>query len=305
MKKWILKAVIQKIISFLPFSFYINFFFQKYITKGLVLSDYYFEDKLIHAQKHLSFYYHFCPNQPLINSLELGTGWHPVIPIYLYLAGVKNIYTIDINNHLSKDAYLETITKYIDYNQKNKLIEYLDYSQEKLDVLLDIFTNKSQYSIVEIQQKLNIYSEIMDATKLSFDDNFFQLVHSNNTFEHIYPSVLSSILIGLNRVTSTEGIMSHFIDMTDHYSHMDSTISNFNFLKYSEKEWSLIDNNIQPMNRWRVNDYEGLYLVNKIDIKKIEKQNGDKSALSEIKLDFSYSNYNFDDLLVTHTYIIS
>jgi hypothetical protein len=112
MKKWILKAIIQKFISVLLFSFYINFFFQKYVTKGLILSDCYFYDKLVHAQKHLAFYHKFFPNQPILNSLELGTGWHPILPICLYLSGVKNIYKIYINNHLSKQAYIETIEKF-------------------------------------------------------------------------------------------------------------------------------------------------------------------------------------------------
>jgi ubiquinone/menaquinone biosynthesis C-methylase UbiE len=172
-------------------------------------------------------------------------------------------------------------------------------------VLEEIIENSSTYSLDIIQSKLSIHSEIMDATKLKFEDNFFQLVHSNNTFEHIYPSVLASILVELNRVKSSRGLMSHFVDMTDHYSHMDSTISNFNFLKFSDKLWSWIDNSIQPMNRWRVNDYKTLYQKNNIDILEIEKQFGDKSALANLKLDSMYSNHSFEDLLVTHAYFSS
>lgn len=305
MKKWILKAVIQKFISVLPFSFYINYYFQKYITKGLVLSDYYFFDKLVHARHHLSFYNKYSSNQPIINSLELGTGWHPILPICMYLSGVQNIYTIDINNHLSKQAYIETIARFIELNQSGNLNNYLNYSEDKFEILEEIFQNKLTYSVFQIQSKLNIHTEIMDASKLKFESNFFQFIHSNNTFEHIYAESLAPILLELNRVKSARGIMSHFIDMTDHYSHMDTTISNFNFLKYSEKEWLWIDNSVQPMNRWRVNDFQNLYLDIKIPIIEIEKQNGDIKALTNLNLDFKYSNYKFDDLLVTHAYFIS
>ncbi|MEP7168031.1 MAG: hypothetical protein ABI855_01545 [Bacteroidota bacterium] len=56
MKKWILKAIIQKTISFLPFKHRIKFLFQKYVTKGVYLSDVYFEDRLTHAAHHLKGY---------------------------------------------------------------------------------------------------------------------------------------------------------------------------------------------------------------------------------------------------------
>ena len=52
MSKWILKAIVQKGISFLPFSQKINYFFQKYVTRGVYLSDEYFEDRLIHCREH-------------------------------------------------------------------------------------------------------------------------------------------------------------------------------------------------------------------------------------------------------------
>ena len=56
MKKWMLKAIVQKVISFFPFKHQINFLFQKYITKGVRLNETYFEDKLIHFKQHYSFY---------------------------------------------------------------------------------------------------------------------------------------------------------------------------------------------------------------------------------------------------------
>lgn len=59
MKKWILKAIVQKTISFLPFKHRINYFFQKHITKGVNLGDEYFYDRLEHARQHLQNYFEF------------------------------------------------------------------------------------------------------------------------------------------------------------------------------------------------------------------------------------------------------
>ena len=49
-----------------------------------------------------------------------------------------------------------------------------------------------------------------------------------------------------------DGLHSHFIDMSDHFAHMDSSISIYHFLRYSEAQWKRIDNSIQPQNRWRL-----------------------------------------------------
>ena len=50
---WIMKAVVQKVISGLPASYRVNYLFQKYFTKGIKLTDEYFEDRLRHASNHL------------------------------------------------------------------------------------------------------------------------------------------------------------------------------------------------------------------------------------------------------------
>ena len=52
MKKWKQKAIVQKIISYLPFGQNINYLFQKYVTKGENLNDEYFLDRLNHAKTH-------------------------------------------------------------------------------------------------------------------------------------------------------------------------------------------------------------------------------------------------------------
>jgi len=84
------------------------------------------------------------------------------------------------------------------------------------------------------------------------EDNNIQLISSNNTYEHIYPEVLGGIIQRMWALLAPGGIMSHFIDMSDHFAHMDRGIDIYNFLRFSEKQWDLIDNRIQPQNRWRL-----------------------------------------------------
>ena len=84
MATWKIKAVVQKVISFLPASHKINYLFQKYITKGVILSDEYFYDRLGHAAFHAKAFIQNKSKTPN-STLELGTGWYPVVPISMYL----------------------------------------------------------------------------------------------------------------------------------------------------------------------------------------------------------------------------
>ena len=97
MKTWVLKAIIQKQISFLPFPNKINYIFQKYVTKGGYLTDEYFYDRLDHAKIHLDAFYSNSEKQQLSVCLELGTGWYPIVPISFFLSGVQKTYSVDIS----------------------------------------------------------------------------------------------------------------------------------------------------------------------------------------------------------------
>jgi hypothetical protein len=97
MKKWILKAIVQKTISFLPFGNRVNYFFQKYVTKGVRLSDEYFLDRLEHGRVHIKSYQQHSGNTIPKQTLEIGTGWYPIVPICLFLVGAEKIYSVDIS----------------------------------------------------------------------------------------------------------------------------------------------------------------------------------------------------------------
>lgn len=92
MPHWILKAVVQGGISVLPKSQLWNHLFQKCVTKSLDLNTSRFERKLIQCKRHMENYLTIMPTRKtLFSVLELGTGWHPIIPVSLYLCGASKI----------------------------------------------------------------------------------------------------------------------------------------------------------------------------------------------------------------------
>ena len=101
MKKWIAKALVQKVLSLLPGAHRWNKWFQKYVTRGYWLTPDLFARKRHHAQEHLDSYKRLRTTSGGSASvpktaLEIGTGWYPVVPLSLIAAGVERVYSVDI-----------------------------------------------------------------------------------------------------------------------------------------------------------------------------------------------------------------
>lgn len=305
MKKWILKAIVQKSISYFPFSHRINYLFQKHVTKGVFLTDEYFYDRLSHASKHFKSYYNYAGIFPE-KCLEIGTGWYPIVPISFFLAGVNKVYSVDISFLTSKQRIKITLEKFIESYKLGFLPEYINIQSERFSSIQNILENIKKLSLNEILTKLHITYLIEDAGNLSLADNSIDLINSNNTFEHIYPDKLIPILKEFKRVLNKEsGVMSHFIDLSDHFAHFDKSINIYNFLKFSDTQWKWIDNSIQPQNRLRIYDYKKIYADLNIPIDEESFRKGDLKELNKINLDKKYLNHPISDLAITHCHFVS
>ncbi|MGP8214603.1 MAG: class I SAM-dependent methyltransferase [Bacteroidia bacterium] len=305
MKKWVLKAIVQKSISYLPGGHKINYLFQKYVTKGVNLSDEYFFDRLSHAKEHIESYEKFSPDTPLNNSLEIGTGWYPVVPISLFLYGVPNIYSTDISPLLTKKFLKIAIDRVIKAGNNGELGKYVKVSPARFAELKRIHESYDKLQFNEILSALKLNYSIKDARNTGFAGKYFDLVSSNNTFEHIYPDILEGILKEFKRITRQGGIMSHSIDMSDHFAHFDKSISVFNYLQYSDSQWKIIDNSIQPQNRLRIYDYRNLYKKLGIPLTMETLIRGNMDELKKTDLDEKYRSNPLEDIVVTHCHFVS
>lgn len=305
MKKWVLKAIVQKGISYLPYKHKINFLFQKYITKGVNLTEPYFEDRLTHYKHHSQFQEKYKGTLQGLTVMELGTGWHPVVPLGFFLSGADRIYTVDISHLTDHQKVMDTIAFYLKYHREGKLAPYCQALPERLQVLKDLVAQQDSYDWNSLSEALKLSYLVVDARKLPLEDNMVDLITSNNTFEHVFADVLRDILLSFKRVLKSDGLMSHFIDMSDHFAHLDQSITIYNFLQFSEQQWRLIDNSIQPQNRWRIPQFRELYQELNIPITEELNRNGDLEALRKVPVHASFNGMALEDLAVSHSYIVS
>lgn len=307
MKKWYLKAIIQKFISFLPLRNRINFFFQKYVTRGVDLNEQHFFNKFDHLCDHLEHFQQVTGRENLqgISCLELGTGWYPIIPLGYYLKGADKVYSVDISAHLTPATFLRCLEEMERY--EDRIRESLGTIDEnRWQLLQEIRRNYDTYNTqAEIYAQLDFGPIVADARQLQLEDNNIQLISSNNTYEHIYPEVLGGIIQRMWALLAPGGIMSHFIDMSDHFAHMDRGIDIYNFLRFSEKQWDLIDNRIQPQNRWRLQHYRELYQELDIPFAESKLREGVLEQVLATPLATPFAEMPAKEVAISHGYMIS
>lgn len=304
--KWKLKAVVQKCISFLPCREKVNYLFQKHVTHGVELTDEHFGFKVGHAWDHINYFRKHGEPGPDRSILELGTGWYPVVPLFMYLSRCGSVTSLDIRSWMTRERQLATISKLMEWKNNGKLDPYFPaFDKERWDILQQINQEPDNYQSEDINRTIEFDPLIKDARNTALPDKSFDFICSNNTFEHIPRQVLESILIEFKRLIRDGGVMSHFIDMSDHFAHFDKKINIYNFLQYSDKTWKMIDNRIQPQNRMRYRDYVNLYHELDIPVTEDKIFEGDPQKFEEIKVHPEFNDYSADELAVSHAYIVS
>lgn len=305
--KWMLKAVVQKIISYFPQREKINYLFQKYVTKGVALTDTYFEYKLTHAKDHIHYFREY-GKTPLSEAtiVELGLGWYPIVPIALYLSGAKQLISMDIQDWMTNESQLTTIRKFQEWRKSGKLESFLtDIDEARWNEMMALIQKEEAPTLATISRTICLQPLLKDARDTGFTTQSIDYICSNNTFEHIPKAILIGILKEFRRIIKQEGVMSHFVDMSDHFAHFDQSINIYNFLRFSEKQWQRIDNAIQPQNRMRFKDYLAIYEDLKIPVTDTEVRPGDIELLGQVRLSPQYQGYSEEELAISHGYIVS
>lgn len=305
MPSWYLKAGIQGFISLLPTPHAVNYMFQRYVSKGLILTDGYFEEKLKVTAKHIENYRKATEKQKPQNVLELGTGWLPIVPIALSLCGIEEVYSVDISDLTKAHLVKETIEHFIVYAQDGRLKKILPIDTVDKQSLQSAYDALANHSVEESLKHLHITPLVTDARSLKFDDNSIEFFVSNSTFEHIPPDVLLGIMQEFHRVSTPNGVNSHLIDLGDHYAQFDKSLSPYNFLRYSDSIWRLFNNKLQYQNRLRVSDYRKTHEQAGFHIKSEVNQIAEQHDIEKIQLADQFQAYSYDDVIVVQSFMVS
>jgi len=307
MSSWLLKAALQRIIGCLPRSYWWNGLFQKYFTKGYYPSRGSFEDKLNFCRQHLDYYFKYSLSpRSNFRALELGTGPWPIVPLGLYLCGASEIWTYDVVPLLQRDTLRRTLELFSEFKYGGSLEQVLgQIEQERFSRLEELLGHVETMGPAELLQRLNIHAYIGDARTTTLPAKSVDLIFSTVVLEMIDAEILNSLFVEFRRVASPDGIMSHYVGLADQYASFDKSISPYNFLKYSDRQWNFLNNPIIPHSRLRLADYRELYALTGWNVVEERNMSGSLEDLKKIPIAPKFKKYAAEDLLVLASWLVA
>lgn len=174
------------------------------------------------------------------NILEIGSGWLPIVPYLLkYCGRCREVLTYDIRKH---------------YNSKS--------IAELNRAFFRKFMNQSVPEIVDKRYNLPDgikYYPLTDIVDNPPPENSVDVIISIFVLEHLSPEDLLNIHRGVRRYLKKDGIIFHFASSSDHRAYTDHSLSLYDFLQYSQKEWDKIQTRFNYHNRLRRPQYERIF----------------------------------------------
>jgi hypothetical protein len=191
------------------------------------------------------------------SALELGTGWFPIVPVGLALNGAGQVWTLDVQDLLRRERVIAVLEVYLRLMAEGTIQPRQPGQRERLESVL---ATADGLSARDLLARLGITSLVIEqASDTGLPAGSMHFINSSSTLEHIPREQLPGIFREFRRLAALDAVMSHFIDMGDNYSLSDDSITVYNFLKYSERTWSLFNNQLLYQNRMRRPDYRALH----------------------------------------------
>lgn len=303
MPSWVLKAATQKILSALPAAHALNRFFQKRVTRSLDLTDDRLTAQLGRCARHLEAYVGLRGRIP-DTVLEVGTGWLPILPLGFHLCGCREIWTVDRVPLMTAVEARRTVVRLASLIRSGQLVKVLPrVIAEREERTLAVAERASGAAPEAILEPLGIRVVVGEASGLPLGSASADLTVTNSVLEHLEEPEIEDLLRGMRRAVAPAGVASHFIDLGDHYAVFDRRIDVYNFLKFTDRTWNLVNSRVHRQNRLRISDYRRLLTSTGWSIVEESSQRGTPADLGPIPLAPRFRNYALDDLLVYRSWI--
>lgn len=291
---WRVKALVQKMLATLPGGKSVNYLLQRSVGG---FRSFRIDDKLRQAARLLELLAEAGIDVAGKTSVEIGTGWVPVVPVYLYLMGAERCVGYDVNWYL-KGALLRQAL--------DQLGDHLDeivagHPSCENEIRRRWRRLAAARGVSDVLQTLGFdYRAPADARQTGLGDGSVDVVFSNAVLEHVPSEVIEGLFHEARRVLNPAGgVMVHRVDPGDHFRSFDRSITQINFLRYSPRRWRFWgQNDLHYQNRLRAPQYRrmaeraGFAIV-------VERSNVDprsKRALATLDIDAEFAGFGTDEL---------
>ena len=293
--RWLAKAALQRALGALPQGEQLNYVFQRHLFRSFPVPDKALRQKFARAMTHISAYEEFGPSVPREDATfyEFGAGWDLAIPVAYSLLGVGKQVLVDIR----PSARLELV------NHSIAAFERLRPQLEEEAGRALGETGGPVASLEELEPRFGIrYLAPCDARDTGLPAGSIDFASSTDTCEHIPGDDLAAIFTESRRILKPGGVFSCRIDLQDHYSYFDPSLSRYHFLRFSDRAWAAVNSPLHFQNRLRSPEYlelvrdAGFELVRETPSGPSEKGRDD---LAKLPLAERFRGMPMDDLGVT------
>lgn len=300
MPPWRLKAAVQGVVAHVPRAHRCNQVLQVLWNRRGTLDDATFANQFSHYRFHRPVLAH--RNLGLSHVFELGTGSVPVMPLALWLAGTGEVTSWDVVDLWSDRGAGDAAARLIRRAEQGMFPAADSGRVAKLAELVHAYRGRLQRATVD---SLGIHVIVGDASATGLPDACVDAFVSNATLEHIPSQQITAIFTEFARLAARHAEMSHYIDLSDHYSSFDNRINAFHFLKYDDLTWRKYNNALHHQNRLRISDYRDLHRLTGWCITHERLASGSPGDLKHVGLAPQFGSYPRNELLVHRAVMIS
>lgn len=207
--------------------------------------------------------------------LDLGSGWHPIVPLLYRLAGARIVHLTDIER-LMDAATLAAATSWVS-EQAPAIVDRLGLSPETVGERLDAGGGPLERRLARLGMSYHVPFDTAATPPVD-------IVVSRVVLEHVEPTALARLHRDFAQALRPNGIAAHAIDHSDHREHRDKRLSRIDFLRYGEGGWRLLCLNRQDYcNRLRHSDHVRLLREAGFAVL-LERREIDAGALREVQM---------------------
>ncbi len=288
--RWLAKAMLQDILSHVPSGERLNYVLQRQVLHSLPLSAEGFRAKAARALEHFAAFQELTDVEPAAASFyEFGAGWDLTIPLTYYALGVDRQTLVDVRP-LARLELVEHTIRMFDQVEVPADQPLRSLGQPRID------------SVEELRERFGIeYVAPRDAGDTGLPNGGFDFISSTDTLEHIPEPDLRRVLAECRRLLRPGGVLSSRVDLEDHYSHFDRSLSDFNFLKFGDRSWRLLNPSLHYQNRLRYPDYVRLLHESGFEIlrqRTSRVSDAELQRLRDLRLASRFRGYSLDELAV-------
>jgi SAM-dependent methyltransferase len=299
--RWVGKALVQQAVGALPRGHRVNALLQQRVTGRLPRQG---ETFIWHVAEHARHHRALREVRPGVVTTELrafefGAGYDLLGPMVRWSTGVDAQMLVDLRPVLALELVNDTLRKFHDWHEQLQAAAELPLRRPSAEPVTDL---------AEIEARFGIrYEAPCDATATGLPDSSCELVTSTWTLEHIPPSEIVRILQEMRRLLTPDGIVSCLVDLKDHFSYFEPSLSPYNFLRFSDRTFSIVNPKLQWQSRLRAPEYRALAEAAGFEVLLEVREPGlpeELEALRQTRVAPRFTPFSLDELAVRTVHLV-